>query len=220
MTRTLKLVSFDLCPYVQRAAIVLAEKGVAFERVDIDLSDKPEWFNAISPFGKVPLLQVDEHVLFESAVIVEYLEETEPRPLHPRDPLERARHRAWMEFGSSILADIWVIETTKDGALFEAKRTMLRDKFKRLEEQLSTGPFFAGAGFSIVDAVFAPVFRYFDVFDEITDLGIFNGLEKIAAWRKALAARQSVIGAVVPDYSDRLHAFLRKHDGHLLKLAA
>lgn len=220
MTRTLKLVSFDLCPYVQRAAIVLAEKGVAFERVDIDLSDKPEWFKAISPFGKVPLLQVDEHVLFESAVIVEYLEETEPRPLHPRDPLERARHRAWMEFGSSILADIWVLETTKDGALFEAKRTMLRDKFKRLEEQLSTGPFFAGAGFSIVDAVFAPVFRYFDVFDEITDLGIFNGLEKIVAWRKALAARQSVIGAVVPDYSDRLHAFLRKHDGHLLKLAA
>jgi glutathione S-transferase len=220
MTRTLKLVSFDLCPYVQRAAIVLAEKSVAFERVDIDLSDKPEWFKAISPFGKVPLLQVDEHVLFESAVIVEYLEETEPRPLHPRDPLERARHRSWMEFGSSILADIWVIETTKDGALFEIKRTMLRDKFKRLEEQLSTGPFFVGADFSIVDAVFAPVFRYFDVFDEITDLGIFNGLEKIVAWRKALAARQSVIGAVVPDYSDRLHAFLRKHDGHLLKLAA
>ena len=108
----------------------------------------------------------------------------------------------------------------KDGALFEIKRTMLRDKFKRLEEQLSTGPFFVGADFSIVDAVFAPVFRYFDVFDEITDLGIFNGLEKIVAWRKALAARQSVIGAVVPDYSDRLHAFLRKHDGHLLKLAA
>lgn len=220
MTRTLKLVSFDLCPYVQRAAIVLAEKNVAFERVDINLSDKPEWFKAISPFGKVPLLQVDEHVLFESSVIVEYLEETEPRPLHPRDPLERARHRAWMEFGSSILADIWVIETTKDGALFEAKRTMLRDKFKRLEEQLSAGPFFAGADFSIVDAVFAPVFRYFDVFDEITDLGMFNGLEKIVAWRKALAARQSVIHAVVPDYSDRLHAFLRKHDGHLLKLTA
>lgn len=220
MTRTLKLVSFDLCPYVQRAAIVLAEKSVAFERVDIDLSDKPEWFKAISPFGKVPLLQVDEHVLFESAVIVEYLEETEPRPLHPRDPLERARHRAWMEFGSSILADIWVIETTKDGALFEAKRTLLRDKFKRLEEQLSTGPFFAGADFSIVDAVFAPVFRYFCVFDELTDLGMFTGLEKIVAWRNALAARQSVIGAVVADYSDRLHAFLRKHDGHLLKLAA
>jgi len=70
----LTLVSFDLCPYVQRAAIALAEKGVPFERRDVDLANKPDWFEAISPLGKVPLLQVDDEVLFESAVIVEYLE--------------------------------------------------------------------------------------------------------------------------------------------------
>ncbi len=213
MTEPLTLVSHDLCPYVQRAAIVLAEKGVPFKRVDIDLSNKPDWFKAISPLGKVPLLQVADEVLFESAVIVEYLEETTAHPLHPRQPLEKARHRAWMEFGSSILADIWVVETTADRAAFDARLQTLREKFQRLDAQLGDGPFFAGEAFSVVDAVFAPVFRYFDVFETLADLGIFDGLDRVKAWRVALAGRPSVIDAVVSDYPDRLIRFLEKHNG-------
>jgi glutathione S-transferase len=212
-TAQLALVSFDLCPYVQRAAIVLAEKNIPFERIDIDLSDKPDWFKAISPLGKVPLLKVGEEVLFESAVIVEYLEETRNPPLHPADPLTKARHRAWMEFGSSILADIWMVETTADRQAFNTKLQILKGKFARIEAQLGDGPYFVGPAFSIVDAVFAPAFRYFDVFDAITDLGVFDGLPKVQSWRTALAARPSVINAVVPDYAERLRAFLRKHNG-------
>jgi glutathione S-transferase len=118
MNRTLRLVSHHLCPYVQRAIIALAEKGIAHERTYIDLAEKPAWFSALSPLGKVPLLLIDDtDVLFESAVICEYLEETSPGPkLHPRDPLERARHRAWIEFASAALADIWGLETTPDSA--------------------------------------------------------------------------------------------------------
>lgn len=220
MTEPLTLVSFDLCPYVQRAAIVLAEKGVPFTRVDVDLSNKPDWFKAISPLGKVPLLKVGDDVLFESAVIVEYLEETTPNALHPADPLAKARHRAWMEFGSSILSDIWTVETTADAAAFDAKLATLREKFQRLEAQLGDGPYFAGGAFSIVDAVFAPVFRYFDTFDRLADLGVLSGLTKVAAWRKALAARPSVIGAVVPDYPQRLERFLERHDGIIWQRAA
>jgi glutathione S-transferase len=220
MTSPLTLVSFDLCPYVQRAAIVLAEKGVPFERIDVDLSDKPDWFRAISPLGKVPLLKVGDAVLFESAPIVEYLEETKGPALHPGDPLEKAKHRAWMEFASSILADLWTIETTKDQAAFDAKVAAVREKFARIESTLGDGPYFAGASFSIVDAVFAPVFRYFDVFDAFADLGIFAATPKVRAWRQALAARPSVRAAVVPDYADRLRAFLRRHDGHLAGMMA
>ncbi|MFM9976291.1 MAG: glutathione S-transferase family protein [Beijerinckiaceae bacterium] len=218
MSARVTLVSFDLCPYVQRASIVLAEKGVPFERIDVDLSDKPGWFKAMSPLGKVPLLKVGDEVLFESAVIVEYLEETRGRPLHPDDPLAKARHRAWMEFGSSILSDLWIVETTADKAAFEAKIQVLQDKFVRIENELGEGPYFAGAGFSIVDAVFAPVFRYFDVFDSFTDLAIFAATPKVRAWRKALAERESVKGAVVQDYQYRLRAFLRKHNGHIATL--
>jgi len=214
-TPGLTLVSFDLCPYVQRAAIALAEKGVPFERRTVDLANRPDWFRAISPLGKVPLLQVGGEVLFESAVIVEYLEDTRGPALHPADPLQRARHRAWMEFGSSILADIWTIETTPDRVAFETKRHLLREKFVRIEAELGEGPYFSGRSFRLIDAVFAPVFRYFDVFDRFVDLGAFTGLPRVRAWRRALAARPSVSGAVVPDYEARLEAFLRRQKSWL-----
>jgi glutathione S-transferase len=222
----LTLVSHHLCPYVQRAAIALLEKDVPFERVMVDLADKPGWFTAISPLGKVPLLRVagpdgTAAVLFESAVICEYLEETQPGPrLHPEDPLDRARHRGWMEFGSSILGDIWGLETTSDGGAFSTKRAALAAKFERVEAALGDGPYFAGARFSLVDAVYGPIFRYFDVFDAITDTGVFAGTPKVRAWRAALAGRPSVQRAVGPDYPDRLRAFLARHDAHLLRLAA
>jgi glutathione S-transferase len=211
----LTLVSFDLCPYVQRAAILLAEKGRPFTRRDIDLADKPDWFLALSPLGKVPLLQVDGEVLFESAVIVEYLEETLAPQLHPADPLRRARHRAWMEFGASMLADIWTIETTKGEAPFAETLAALRAKFERIEALPHLGPWFDGERFSIVDAVFAPVFRYFDTFDRMAPLGALDGLPKVGAWRAALAERPSVRNAVVPDYAERLRAFVLKQGGVL-----
>ena len=105
MTTSLKLISHKLCPYVQRAVIALKEKGVPFERIDIDLANKPDWFLKLSPLGKVPVLVVTtdegEVALFESNVICEYIEETQGgAKLHPADPLKRAEHRAWMEFGS------------------------------------------------------------------------------------------------------------------------
>jgi glutathione S-transferase len=218
MANTLTLVSHHLCPYVQRAAITLAEKGVPFERMNIDLDDKPDWFKAISPLGKVPLLRVGDEVLFESSVIVEYLEETQPQPLHPKDALTRAKHRAWMEFGSSVLGDLWIYETTKDQAAFDAKIKAMREKFERLEGVLGDGPYFAGKDFSVVDAVFAPVFRYFETFEQISASGIFDGLPKVAGWRKALASRPSVTSAVGSDYPERLRAFLTKHNGVLAQL--
>lgn len=226
MSRPLTLVSHLLCPYVQRAAIALGEKGVPFERVVIDLANKPQWFLDISPLGKVPLLKVQrsdgtEAVLFESNVICEYLEETQPGArLHPEDPLARAEHRAWMEFGSAILADLWGYETTQDAAVFEQKRLALVGKFERVEAALGAGPYFAGKSFSLVDAVFAPVFRYFEVFDTLIDSRIFAALPKVDAWRKALAARPSVRDAVVPEYPQHLMEFLKRHESHLLTAAA
>lgn len=212
---TYELVSHHLCPYVQRAAIVLTEKGVSFRRTLIDLDNKPDWFKAISPLGKVPLLKVtlddgETVVLFESAVICEYLEETLPNPLHPADPLTRAQHRGWMEFGSAILADIWGYETAKDEAAALGKATALKLKFERLERALGDGPFFAGETFSVVDAVFGPVFRYFDVFDALVEHGIFAATPELRAWRAALAARPSVRAAVDADYPERLRDFLDK----------
>jgi len=221
----LTLISHHLCPYVQRAAIALGEKGVPFERVVIDLDNKPEWFSKISPLGKVPLLLIEDDgeqtALFESAAICEYLDETQPGPrLHPVDALLRARHRGWMEFGSSILSDLWTYETTGDARQLEDKRKVIAGKFRTIEAELSAGPLFAGDHFSLVDAVFAPIFRYFDVFDTLGESNIFNGLPKVQAWRGELAKRPSVRAAAAPDYPERLMAFLEKHQSALLRQAA
>ena len=202
MSQKLTLISHKLCPYVQRAVIALTEKGVPFERIDIDLANKPDWFLKISPLGKVPVLVVTgddgrEVALFESNVICEYIEETQGgAKMHPQDPLTRAQHRAWMEFGSTILSELWGLETTGDPAIFESKRQAVAAKFARVEQALGAGPFFAGKDFSLVDAVFAPIFRYFDVFDELIDLSVFADTPKVRAWRSELAKRPSVRTAV------------------------
>ncbi len=214
---TLTLISHHLCPYVQRAAIALSEKGVPFERITIDLADKPDWFKALSPLGKVPLLRVSEPgkqdgMIFESAVILEYLEDTQAPALHPADPLERARHRSWIEFGSAILNAIGRLYNAKDEAVFAKEAAEIGALFDRVEAELADGPYFAGAAFSLVDAVFGPIFRYLDLFEAAADLRLIDGRARVAAWRAALAARPSVQTAVAPDYPARLLTFLRNRD--------
>ncbi|MEO5760460.1 MAG: glutathione S-transferase family protein [Mesorhizobium sp.] len=223
MTDRLILVSHHLCPYVQRAAISLAEKNVPFERIDIDLANKPDWFKAISPLGKVPLLRVQhggkETIIFESAVILEFLEETQANPLHPADPYDRARHRAWIEFGSAILNTIGRLYSASTEAAFLAESGALSAMFYRVEAEFAqtsrTGAWFAGERFSLVDAVFGPIFRYIDAFEHIDDFGTLDGKPHVQAWRKALSERPSVKGAVAADYPERLYAFLRAKPSYL-----
>jgi glutathione S-transferase len=215
---TLKLISHYLCPYVQRARIVLQEKAVPHDLQFIDLADKPDWFLAISPLGKVPVLLVDGRPLFESAAIAEYLDETTPGSLHPGDRFEKARHRAWIAFASSTLDNIAGFYNAADPAAWERQRRALADKFQQVEATVATGPFFAGTTFSLVDAAFAPVFRYFEVFEGIRDFGFFRSTPAVAAWRSALAARSSVRAAVVHDYHQRLQAFLANRRSHLSAL--
>jgi glutathione S-transferase len=209
MSSSLVLVSHALCPYVQRAAIVLAEKGVRFERRDIDLADKPDWFLQVSPLGKTPVLLVGKAAIFESAVICEYLDETALPRLHPASALHRAQHRSWMEFGSALLNAIAAFYNASDEAALAARATEIRARLVQLESALGDGPYFAGASFSVVDAVFAPVFRYFDVFDAIDDFRFWNEVPRLQRWRAALAQRRSVADAVRPDYPALLQAFLR-----------
>jgi glutathione S-transferase len=206
---SLTLISHLLCPYVQRAAIVLKEKNVAFERVDVDLANKPAWFLRLSPLGKTPVLSVGGEALFESAVICEYLDETLAPRLHPDDPLARARERAWMEFGSAVLSDIAVLYSAADDTALARAYAALRARFERLEMALTGrdegGPWFAGRRFGLVDAAFGPVFRYFDV---IPPESLFDELPRLQAWRERLAGRPSVREAVAPGYAERLRTFL------------
>ena len=217
----LTLVSHHLCPYVQRAAIVLHEKGAIFSRRYVDLAAKPDWFRAISPLGKTPVLIAAGESLFESAVICEYLDETLAPSLHPQDPLQRARHRAWMEFGSAVLNTIGGFYNAADAVALEARRVELRGRFEQLERVVDAqGPWFGGSAFSLVDAVFAPVFRYFDVFEALGEPALFDGLPRVQAWRAALAQRPSVQKAAPADYAQRLERFLVERNSELSRRIA
>jgi len=216
----LNLVSHKLCPFVQRARIVLAEKQIPHEIEYIDLSRKPGWFLRISPLGKVPVLCVDGQPLFESSVIAEFLDEISPGSLHPDDALLKAHNRSWIEFASATLATVASFYRAADEQAFQHATTSLRTRFEQLEAELGKVPWFNGAEFSIVDAAFAPLFRYFEVFEPYVTKNFFEYLPKVNRWRASLAARASVRNAVVDDYHERLKLFLAGLDSELSRLIA
>lgn len=213
------LISHHLCPYVQRAVIVLTEKRIEHKRTYIDLADKPGWFKALSPLGRTPVLQAGDAVVFESQVIAEYLDEITPGSLHPLDALAKARCRSWIEFGSETLNAIAGFYNAKTEEAFAEKTAALREKFERIEQEI-TGPWFIGDRFHMIDGVWGTIFRYFDVFDSIQDFGVLRELQKVAAWRSKIAARPSVKSAVADDYSEKLLDFLRRRDSYLSSVMA
>ena len=214
----LTLISHHLCPFVQRSVIVLLEKNIPHQRRYIDLAAKPDWFLRLSPTGKVPILLVDDkHVLFESAVICEYLNDITPGDLHASDPLTKARHRAWIEFGSGLLMDIAGLYSAADQSTFMQKAEVLAQKWQQLEPQVQ-GPYFNSAEFNMVDAAYAPIFRYFDVLDAHLPRDLFADLPGVRQWRLALSQRPSARSAVSPDYPDRLRQFLINRDRYLSSL--
>ncbi|QWC69357.1 glutathione S-transferase family protein [Enterobacter mori] len=221
LTHDLTLISHPLCPFVQRSAIVLLEKNVPFERVNVDLSAKPDWFLALSPTGKVPLLKVrhadgEDAIIFESMVICEYLNETQDSDsMYADDALERARQRAWIEFSTLTLGNAWQFLNATDQGVADSKRAVFREQLERIESELSSGPYFSGTRFSMVDAVYAPVFRYFSIIDASVSEAIYEGLPRVSAWKAALAKRESVKAAVSSDYAELFQNHLRQHSAIL-----
>lgn len=160
----LVLLSHHGCPYVQRVAIVLAEKGVAHERRDIELHREPKWFLDASPLGLIPVLLVDGQAIFKSLPICEYLDEVHAPVLHRADPVERAADRAWMLFMDGLLQAAGGFFKAKDESTMEMRRGEMIQRLLTLESRLGHGPYFHGAAFGMVDVVAASALRYFDAF--------------------------------------------------------
>ncbi len=187
------LVSFKTCPWVQRAAIVLREKQVDFEFRHIESDNRPDWFLAISPHRKVPVLRIDERVsLFESNAIAEYLDETIAPRLHPDDPIERAVNRAWTDYLPSFAAAVTGTAYADTEAAFHKAAENIPVAFERLEralERQGTGPFFNGARYSLVDAGYAPFLQRYFFLDRVKPLGLIERFPRLKAWGEALLAR-------------------------------
>jgi glutathione S-transferase len=219
-----QLISAHTCPFVQRSAITLNHKGIAFETRYVDLADKPQWFLELSPMGKVPLLLVrdgeQEVVLFESAVINEYLDEITEGSLLPADPLLRARHRAMIEFASACIMDAWRMGVATSEADSRAAAAALRAKLERLEAEL-VGPFFTGEQLSLVDTSSIPMLQRAAWTNDLRpELDVFGGLPKVRAWLDAAEQLDAVRRSAVADIREVYWDYLAKRDGSWVGAAA
>ena len=213
MATKFKLCSFKTCPWVHRAAIVLKEKGIEYDLEYIDRDNRPDWFQAISPHSKVPVLIVDEdRALFESNAIAEYLDEVTEPHLHPEDPLDRAYNRAWNDF-VPVCSKITHLTDAADQDDLDKRCDEVHIIFgkleKAIEKRVNDGPYFNGSDFSLTDASYAPALMRFTFFDRIHPLGLIEKYPLVEAWRNALMARPSVSAAVVPDFEDYWRDILR-----------
>jgi glutathione S-transferase len=189
------LVSFKTCPWVQRAAIVLREKNADFEFRHIEPDNRPDWFLAISPHKKVPVLRLDDNIsLFESSAIAEFLDETIAPRLHPDDPVTRAINRAWTDYVPTFAESVTGAAYADDEAAYKAALAKMPVAFERLEralEKQGSGPFFNGAKYSLVDAAYAPFLQRYYYLDRIKPLGAIEKFSRLKAWAEALVKRPS-----------------------------
>lgn len=202
MASKFMLCSFKTCPWVQRAAIVLREKKIPYDITYIDRDARPAWFLAISPHAKVPVLRIDgKEALFESNAIAEYLDETVPPRLHPADPLERARHRAWTDYVTTFASAVSNTMYADSEQEFAARAAKISDPFGKLDEAFARrghdGPYFGRERLSLVDCAYAPFLQRYTFMDRLRPLGIIEKFTHLARWRDALLASPAVKASTV-----------------------
>jgi glutathione S-transferase len=178
----------DRCPYCARVRIALAEKGIEYETVEVDLDDRPAWIYEKNPLGRVPVLEEDTFVLAESAVIDEYLDERYPEPpLWPADPAERALGRMLVFRFDELSRPYYALRRGEDGA---ADR--LDVALGELDGVLQGRPFLTGRDFGLADIAYVPwILRARDRLD--VDLTRFSSL---ADWIARLEERPSIAAEI------------------------
>ncbi len=217
MAEKYHLISSYTCPWVQRSVITMRAKGVEFDVTYINLQDKPDWFLEISPHGKVPVLKVDDQVLFESNAIAEYLDEMiEPR-LHPADPVKRARNRAWTDFLTTFVFGPGLNNVTYCKSKEELPEALdiARQRLSRLEEAIAKergndGPYFNGDSLCLVDAAYGPFLQRFSISEKVLQAGLLDDFPLVHAWSDALLANDTVTGAVAPNFPEEFEANLER----------
>lgn len=208
----MQLLSHPLCPYVHRAAALLTERGVAFELRHVDLQRKPDWFLAISPRGKVPVLVTDEGTaIFESLVILEYLDERYALRMLPDEPLARAQQRMWIALSDDLMSGHYKIAVARSEAERDAARAATRETLARFERVVA-GPWFNGDAPALVDFAAGPALLRLDRIDRWLELGLFDELPKVRAWTDAVLALPAFTETLVPEFDDRLRALVNDLD--------
>jgi glutathione S-transferase len=194
----MELFSSESCPFAQRTRMVLIEKNVDFTLTEIDLQNKPDWWLEISPYGKVPLLRHDGGVIYESAIINEYIDEVCPDPpLMPEGALARARVRIWIDYcDRRFLPACYRLRANGEqpdlqrenlDKLTEVLRFMEHEGLRKL----GPGPYWLGARPSLVDFHYLPFFERFPVYEQTRGAEWPADCARLREWFDTMRKRKS-----------------------------
>ncbi|MEH1903955.1 MAG: glutathione S-transferase family protein [Nostoc sp.] len=196
----IKIYSALVCPYAHRSRLVLQEKGIDFNLIEIDLSNKPEGFTDISPYGKVPAIAHNNHRVWESAVINEYLNEVFPNPpLLPSSAIAKAQARIWIDFANTRFVPAFsALLRSPDIQQQEAAKQELYKHLEFIENEglgksSGDGPYWFGKSVSLVDFTFYPWFERWSALKHYRGLALPEEFTRLRQWKKALKQRDSVV---------------------------
>lgn len=204
----IKIVSFKICPFVQRVTALLEAKNVPYDIEFISLKDKPQWFLDISPTGQVPTLITEEgEALFESDAIVEYIEEVTAPLVTGVSPVQRAQDRAWSYQASKHYLVQCSTMQSKDKEVLAERSAKLNKAFEKAEKQLGDGPFFNGETLGNVDIAWLPLLHRAQIVKEHSGYDFLADYPKVRAWQGALADTGLYAKSVAPDFEEKFEDF-------------
>ena len=215
----MKIVSFKICPFVQRVIAVLELKQTAYEVEYVSLADKPDWFLKASPHGQVPILITKQGALFESGPIAEFVDEAcgEPR-LHPTDPFLRARHRAWIELATTHYLVQCRTQRSPDAEQLDANRKSLSGAFSKIEAALEAEPYFQGSALSMVDAAWFVLLHRAHIIEQCSGVDVLGDFPKVKQWQQRLLGIEALQASAPAGFIDEFVNFYLHHGTYLGRL--
>lgn len=206
-----ELITSELCPYSQRVVIALEEKGIPYTIAPIDMFSKPDWFALLTPMGNLPVLKSGNLAIFESAVVIEYINESVPNPpLLPEEPFQRARHRMWTSFATALMAVVSTLSKSPDKAVVQQMAGKVKSMLTRLESQLGVGPCFGGEDMSLVDCAMVPPLQRLHWIEGIEPaFDFFAHVPHMTAWWQHLKTRASVVKSAPENMREIFYDFLQ-----------
>ncbi len=216
----MKVVSFKICPFVQRVTALLEAKGVPYDVEHINRNDKPDWFLKASPNGQVPILfTCDGRVLFESEAIVEYIDEVTGLPLHPSDPVRKAQARAWAYLASKTYLTQCSMQCSPDARTLNDRAERFTAALAKIEQRLGDGPFAGGELIGMVEVAWLPLLHRAAIIKSRSGYDVLKGFPRVKAWQELILGAGLAERSVAEDFEERFTAFCLAESTYLGQLA-
>ena len=216
----MKVISFRICPFVQRVTALLEAKEAPYDIEYVSLSDKPDWFLKASPNRQVPILFADDgRVLFESGAIVEYVDEVTSPTLYPSDPVEKAQARAWAHLASKNYLIQCSAQRSPDAGTLDERAEKFATAFVRIGQHLGDSPFAGGSSIGMVDIAWLPLLHRAAIIEACSGYDFLKDFPRVKAWQEAILGTGLAERSVSDDFEERFAAFYLAESTYLGQLA-